>query len=106
MKGLGSLSGGELFGERLTVAYETRSQENEHSCFSDNTHEDLRFDTVGIQNVCLGRYADVVRGVGLSELVRGASAALAAELEQDVAACCRRRGRDPRAVRSSDPRRR
>jgi len=86
VKGLGSLSGGELLGERLTVAYETRSQENEHSCFSDNTHEDLRLDTIGIQNVCLGRYANVVRGVGLSELVRGSSPALAAEIEQRVAA--------------------
>ena len=86
VKGLGSLSGGELLGERLTVAYETRSQENEHSCFSDNTHEDLEFDAVGIQNVALGRYAGIARGLGLSELVRGASPALAAELEQRVAA--------------------
>jgi len=86
VKGLGSLSGGELLGERLTVAYETRSQENEHSCFSDNTHEDLRFDALGIQNVCRGRYADVERGVGLTELVRSASPALGSELDQDVAA--------------------
>ena len=86
VKGLGSLSGGELLGERLTVAYETRSQENEHSCFSDNTHEDLRLDTVGIQNVCLGRYAERVRGLGLAELVRGASPALGVALEHDVAA--------------------
>ncbi len=85
VKGLGSLSGGELLGERLTVAYETRSQENEHSCFSDNTHEDLRLDTVGIQNVCLGRY-ERVRGLGLTELVRGANPALGAELQHDVAA--------------------
>ncbi len=85
VKGLGSLSGGELLGERLTVAYETRSQENEHSCFSDNTHEDLRLDAVGIQNVCLGRYANV-RGLGLAELVRDASPELGAELEHDAAA--------------------
>lgn len=85
VKGLGSLSGGELLGERLTVAYETRSQENEHSCFSDNTHEDLRLDAVGIQNVCRGRYADSVHGLGLSELVRDGSPTLAAELERDVA---------------------
>jgi len=86
LKGLGTLSGGELFGERLTVAYETRSQEDEHSCFSDNTHEDLRLDALGIQNVCLGRYAEVVQGVGLSELVRALDPALAAELEQSVSA--------------------
>lgn len=86
VKGLGSLSGGELLGERLTVAYETRSQENEHSCFSDNTHEDLRLNAVGIQNVCLGRYADVVRGVGLSQLVRDVNPKLADELDRAVAA--------------------
>jgi len=84
LKGLGTLSAGELLGERLTVAYETRAQENEHSCFSDNTHEDLEFDMVGVQNVCLGRYANVVRGVGLVELVRSGNAALAAELERKV----------------------
>src|SRR6478752_74942 len=85
VKGLGSLSGGELLGERLTVAYETRSQENEHSCFSDNTHEDLRFDAIGIQNVCRGSYSDKVRGVSLFELVRRVNAPLGAELERDVA---------------------
>ena len=85
VKGLGSLSGGELLGERLTVAYETRAQENEHSCFSDNTHEDLRFDAIGIQNVCRGSYSDKVRGVSLFELVRRVNAPLGAELERDVA---------------------
>lgn len=86
VKGLGTLSGGELLGERLTVAYETRSQENEHSCFSDNTHEDLRLDALGIENVCLGRYPGIVQGVGLTELVRGVDGPLAAELERDVSA--------------------
>jgi len=86
IKGLGSLSGGELLGERLSVAYETRAQENEHSCFSDNTHEDLVFDAVGIRNVCLGRYGSAVHGVGLVELVGSVDARLAAELERDVTA--------------------
>jgi len=86
VKGLGSLSGGELLGERLTVAYETRAQENEHSCFSDNTHEDLRFDAVGIENVCLGRYQGSVQGVGLVALVRSSNPSLAVELERNVAA--------------------
>ncbi len=39
--GLGNLSGSELSGERLLVPYTTKSQENEHSCFSDTTHLDL-----------------------------------------------------------------
>ena len=55
IKGMGSLSGPELAGERLTVAYETKAQENEHSCFSDNTVADLTDDAIGIRQVCLGR---------------------------------------------------
>ena len=39
--GIGELSRGELAGERMTVAYEERSQEDEHSCFSDNTTADI-----------------------------------------------------------------
>ena len=39
--GAGELSRGELAGERMNVAYEERSQEDEHSCFSDNTTNDL-----------------------------------------------------------------
>ena len=41
MTGMGELSRGELAGERMTVAYEARSQEDEHSCFSDNTTNDI-----------------------------------------------------------------
>jgi len=95
VKGLGSMSGGELLGERLTVAYETRSQENEHSCFSDNTHEDLRLDTVGIQNVCAGHYERTVHGVGLTELMRSANPALALELERAVTASVEAMGAIP-----------
>ena len=39
--GAGALSQGELAGERINVAYEERSQEDEHSCFSDNTVADI-----------------------------------------------------------------
>src|SRR5262249_17692877 len=56
LKGIGILSGSELAGERLTVPYETKDQEDEHSCFSDNTTADLLYDVIGIQNVFLGRY--------------------------------------------------
>jgi putative iron-regulated protein len=56
LKGLGILSGAELAGERLTVPYETKEQEDEHSCFSDNTQQDILNNTLGLQNVFLGRY--------------------------------------------------
>ena len=36
--GMGSLSLGELAGERMKVALEANSYEDEHDCFSDNTH--------------------------------------------------------------------
>ena len=54
--GVAKLSGPELSGERMTVPYETKNQENEHSCFSDSTQRDLWANALGVQNVCLGRY--------------------------------------------------
>lgn len=92
LKGMGALSGAELSGERLTVAYETKDQENEHSCFSDSTHDDMWRNALGIQNVCAGRYertsGDVVVGQGLCELVALRNPVLGerlrTELEQSV----------------------
>jgi putative iron-regulated protein len=88
--GLGMLSGFEVSGERLTVAYETKEQEDEHSCFSDNTHVDMIEDARGIQNVYLGRYVRtdgaVVEGKGLKDLVAAKDEALAARLEAEIAA--------------------
>jgi len=47
--GLGSLSRGELSGERMEVALNSQDQEDEHSCFSDNTHRDVVTNARGIQ---------------------------------------------------------
>jgi putative iron-regulated protein len=73
LKGAGILSGAELAGERLTVPYETKEQEDEHSCFSDNTHQDIVYDVLGIQNVFLGRYVrtsgERVEGKGVGDLL-------------------------------------
>ena len=49
--GLGSLSRGELSGERMEVALNSQDREDEHSCFSDNTHRDIVTNALGIQNV-------------------------------------------------------
>jgi putative iron-regulated protein len=54
--GLGSLSRGELAGERLEVALFSQDQEDEHSCFSDNTHRDAVTNAQGILNVWTGTY--------------------------------------------------
>ncbi|MBZ5711636.1 imelysin family protein [Nannocystis pusilla] len=66
--GMASLSGAELAGERMTVAYDTREQEDEHSCFSDNTHKDLLANIQGIEDVYHGRI-DGQAGPSLSSLV-------------------------------------
>jgi len=78
--GAGSLSGGELGGERMSVALNTQEKEDEHSCFSDNTHRDFIANEKGIQNVYLGRYVrangQVIDGPGIDDLVEEVNPAL------------------------------
>ena len=85
LTGLGSLSAGELGGERLSVAFETRDQEDEHSCFSDTTRDDLANDALGIQNGYLGRYG-TLDGPGIDELVRQVDPTLDATVQAQLAA--------------------
>lgn len=54
--GIGMFSKSELANERIAVAVLTPSEEDEHSCFSDNTHRDLDRNYQGIKNVLLGQY--------------------------------------------------
>lgn len=87
--GLGSLSRGELAGERLEVALNSQDQEDEHSCFSDNTHRDAVTNAKGIQNVWLGSYKRVdgstLSGPSLKDLVAATDAALADKTTRQVA---------------------
>lgn len=66
--GMGSLSLGELAGERMKVSLEANSPEDEHDCFSDNTHQSHFYDAKGIRNIYEGRYQRIN-----GELVEGAS---------------------------------
>lgn len=88
--GLGSLSRGELAGERLEVALNSQDQEDEHSCFSDNTHRDAVTNALGIRNVWLGEYkradGSIVKGASLRDLVAAKDAALADKTTQQIAA--------------------
>lgn len=88
--GLGSLSRGELAGERLEVALASQDQEDEHSCFSDNTHRDVVNNAKGIQNVWLGQYkrADgtTLEGPSLRDLVNDKNPALAERTSKQIAA--------------------
>lgn len=75
--GMGSLALGELAGERMKVALEANSAEDEHDCFSDNTHYSHFYNAQGIRNVYLGSYervnGGVVSGPSLADLVRAKS---------------------------------
>lgn len=71
LTGMHVLAGNELAGERIEVALETFDQEDEHSCFSDNTHVDIAMNIQGIINVYQGRYkaqnGDWIEGYGLRD---------------------------------------
>ena len=82
--GIGEMSRGELAGERMTVAYEARSQEDEHSCFSDNTTVDIVGNAVGVEMVLLGSYPGGVSGPGLLDVIASEDAALAHQLRSEV----------------------
>jgi putative iron-regulated protein len=84
MTGLGSLSYGELAGERIKLGLMIHDPEEEHDCFSDNTHASHFFDALGIRNVYLGSYRRIdrslVSGPSVADLVKAKSPELDAEL--------------------------
>ncbi|MGL6211338.1 MAG: imelysin family protein, partial [Paracoccaceae bacterium] len=94
LTGMGSLSYGEQAGERMKLGLMLNDPEEEHDCFSDNTHNSHFYDGIGIRNVYLGQYTrpdgTQMSGPSLSELVAAADAAvdtqLKAELDASVAA--------------------
>ncbi|AKV03016.1 Iron-regulated protein A precursor [Labilithrix luteola] len=75
LKGVISLAATELPKERMNNAYETKDQEEEHSCFSDTTNQDMIYDALGIENVYLGRYGSL-SGPSISDLVKAKDPAL------------------------------
>lgn len=100
LTGMGTLSEGELGGERMQIALSANSQEDEHSCFSDNTHRDIVLNALGVRNSYYGDYAgydssldgnpdatgnavsgygfdDYLRAVGLDDVATSVEAALA-----------------------------
>jgi putative iron-regulated protein len=83
LRGIGALSAGELAGERMAVAFETRDQEDEHSCFSDNTNADVLGNARGVRMVYLAEF-DGVDGASLSELVAAEDPDLDEELKRQL----------------------
>ena len=83
MRGIGALAVGELAGERMAVAFESRDQEDEHSCFSDNTNADVVNDIAGIRMVYEAKYPGVA-GPSLHSLVAARDPKLAGELRREI----------------------
>ncbi|MEQ8653379.1 MAG: imelysin family protein [Kiloniellales bacterium] len=89
LTGMGSLSYGELAGERMKLGLLLNDPEEEHDCFSDNTHNSHYYDILGIQNVYLGRYKRVdgslITGASLADYVAGFAPELDGELKAALA---------------------
>jgi len=59
LSGMGVFMKSELANERIAVAVLTPSEEDEHSCFSDNTHRDIATNYQGFKNILTGTYKDI-----------------------------------------------
>ncbi len=82
--GIGELSRGELAGERMNVAFSERSQEDEHSCFSDNTVADLVANAEGIRMVLEGGWPGGVEGTNVLDAIATVDDELAETLRTQV----------------------
>jgi putative iron-regulated protein len=72
--GLGSLSYGELAGERTKLGLMLHDPEEEHDCFSDNTHNSHYYDQLGMWETYNGSYKRIdgseVQGPSLRALMK------------------------------------
>lgn len=87
--GMGMFMKSELANERVAVAVLTPSEEDEHSCFSDNTHRDLHANYYSFKNILTGTYNSKSYGdsayAHLSDATRQKVDTLMAKIEGDIA---------------------
>ncbi|MFC4173103.1 imelysin family protein [Microvirga sp. GCM10011540] len=85
LTGLGSLSYGELAGERMKLGLILHDPEEEHDCFSDNTHNSHYYDQVGMTAIYNGRYVrpdgNVFEGASLAEYAKSKAGDAAGKVE-------------------------
>jgi putative iron-regulated protein len=85
LTGMGSLSYGELAGERMKLGLLLHDPEEEHDCFSDNTYNSHLNDAMGIASAYTGEYTRVdgtkMTGPSLSELVAASDKKLDEEMK-------------------------
>lgn len=85
LTGMGSLSRAELGGERMRVALVNHDQEDETSCFSDNTHNDILANVQGMINIYHGKYKNM-QGKGLADLVEHIDKATNEQMKNNLSA--------------------
>jgi putative iron-regulated protein len=85
LTGLGSLSYGELAGERMKLGLILHDPEEEHDCFSDNTHNSHYFDEAGMISIYTGklkrRDGSMLEGPGIATLAAADAPAEAKKLD-------------------------
>jgi putative iron-regulated protein len=85
LTGMGSLSYGELAGERMKLGLLLHDPEEEHDCFSDNTYNSHLNDAIGIASAYTGEYTRVdgtkMTGPSLSQLVAASNKTLDTEMQ-------------------------
>lgn len=86
LTGLGSLSYGELAGERIKLGLILHDPEEEHDCFSDNTHNSHYYNQVGMVALYNGAYKKMdgtyVKGASLSDYAGAKAASANADLNK------------------------
>ena len=86
--GMGSLSYGELAGERMKLGLLLHDPEEEHDCFSDNTYNSHLYDAIGIRAAYLASYTrldgTVVSGPSVHDMVKAADPAIDKELSDKL----------------------
>lgn len=84
--GLGVFVKSEFANERIAVAVLTPSEEDEHSCFSDNTHRDIVNDYLGFKNVLTATYKGKKYGTSLLDATNDETKTRILELMKSIEA--------------------
>ncbi len=89
LTGIGSLSYGEMAGERMKLGLILHDPEEEQDCFSDNTHNSHYYDEVGISEIWNGRYTrlngQVVQGASFRDYTMARNADAAKRMDARIA---------------------
>lgn len=89
LTGIGSLSYGELAGERMKLGLILHDPEEEHDCFSDNTADSHYYDQAGMVAAWQGKYTradgSVVEGPSIRDFTAAKNADAAKRVDEALA---------------------